>query len=305
VGEATVMRVDFGSCALEDDAGTPFTAIASGRLMGRNKSLGNAVVVGDRVSYSNAGGQPVIGDVAPRRNSFSRRASGEKPAEQVVAANVDQVVLVASVIEPEFRAGLADRVLAQAEHSGLPVRIALSKHDLDPHDIASRIRADYASAGYPGHIVCAVTGEGIEELTHACDGKRSLFVGHSGVGKSTLLNALAPGLALIAGGVNRKTGKGRHTTSAAWLLKPRPGLELIDTPGVRSFGLWGVSAQNLEQAYPEFRRHLGACRFGDCRHDAEPGCALRAAVERGEISVRRFESFRALRAELASEETGW
>ena len=128
------------------------------------------------------------------------------------------------------------------------------------------------------------------------------LLGPNGAGKSTLLNALVPGAGLLSGQVNPVTGKGRHTTSAAWLIVPEPGFELIDTPGVRAFGLWGIGPRDLDQAWPEFRRHLGQCRFADCRHDSEPGCAIRAAADGGEVSPRRWESFRKLRAELEGEE---
>ena len=300
--EATVARVDFASLTVIGDDGAACEVTVRARLMGRNKALGNAVVVGDRVYLAREGERLLVDEVAPRRNAFSRRASGERPVEQVVAANLDQVVLVASILDPEFRAGLADRVLGQAEHAGIAARLVLNKVDLDDAHLADAIIEDYERAGYAGHVLSARTGFGLEALRLACHGRRSLFVGHSGVGKSSLLNALAPELGLIAGLVNAKTGKGRHTTTAAWLVHTADGLDLIDTPGVRVFGMWGIGPRDLEQAYPEFRRHLGGCKFGDCRHDAEPGCALRAAVESGAIAPRRFASFLQLRAELAAEQ---
>ena len=299
--EALVARVDFGACRLITDAGELLDASARARLMGRRKALGNAVVVGDRVSCEQDQDRLMIDEVHPRRNTFSRRASGDRPVEQVVAANLDQVVLVAALAQPDFSYGFSDRVLAQAEHAGIPARLVLNKLDLGDPAAAEGILSDYARAGCPGHGVSAKSGVGLEAVRHACRGRRSLFVGHSGVGKSTLLNALVPGLDLIAGQVNAKTGRGRHTTTAAWLLRPAADLELIDTPGMRAFGLWGIGPRDLDQAYTEFRRFLGQCKFSDCRHDHEPGCAVRAAVEAGAVAERRHASFLKLVEELEGE----
>jgi ribosome biogenesis GTPase / thiamine phosphate phosphatase len=279
--------------------------------MGHKKALGNTVVVGDRVRYEAsgddaAGFEAVLTEVEPRRNAFSRRAPGKRAEEQVVAANLDQVVLVASLVDPAFSAGLADRVLCQAEHAGLPARLVLNKVDLagdDPGNDPGAILAAYARAGVPGHVLSAKRGgAALEELRHACHGRRSLFVGHSGVGKSTLLNALVPSLDLLEGATNAKTGKGRHTTTAAVLVRPEPGFEPIDTPGVRSFAPWGITPRDLDQAYREFHPHLGACRFSDCRHREEPGCAIRAAVKDGAIAERRYASFLRLLGELEDEQ---
>ena len=301
VREAVVARVDFNGCVLQTDDGALIEATVRGRLMGPRKALGNAVVVGDAVRFDVEGERALIAEVAPRRNVFSRRAAGERPVEQVVAVNLDQVVLVASVADPPFRDGLADRVLGQAEHAMIPARLAINKCDVGDPAEAGAIADAYVRAGYAVHRLSATTGEGVSELTDACQGKRTLFVGHSGVGKSTLLNAMVPGMELLAGRLNPRTGKGRHTTTAAWMVRVAPGLELIDTPGVRAFGLWGIGPRDLDRAYPEFRRVLGHCRFADCRHDAEPGCALRAAVAAGEIAARRHASFLKLREELERE----
>jgi len=300
---ALVTRVDFGGCALVGDGGETLDAIVRAKLMGKKKSLGNTVVVGDRVTISREPAHVVVEAVEPRRNAFSRRASGERAEEQVVAANLDQVVMVAAIADPPFRPGLVDRVMAQAEHAGIPSRLVLNKIDLDGENEAKAILEAYRVAGITGNALCAKRGDGVEELRHACRGRRSLFVGHSGVGKSTLLSALVPGLDLVAGDVNLKTGKGRHTTTAAVLFRTDDGLELIDTPGVRTFGMWGIGARDLEQHYLEFRPFLGSCRFGDCRHLAEPGCALRGAVDSGAIARRRWESFVKLREELEQEQS--
>ncbi len=299
--EAVVARVDFGSCILVPDRGSAIEATVRGRVMGPTKALGNAVVVGDRVDFVLEHGRGVLTGIRPRRNIFSRRASGVRPVEQVVAANLDQVVMVASLVDPEFKPGFADRVLCQAEHAGIPARLVINKTDLGDAASAAAILEDYARAGYPGHRVSAKTGEGIDHVRFSCRGRRSLMVGHSGVGKSTLLNALVPGLTLMAGHVNPKTGKGRHTTTAAWLIRSEPDLELIDTPGLRSFSLWGIGPRDLDQAYPEFRRYLGECRFTDCTHVGEPDCAIKGGVDSGVIARRRYDSFRKLRDELEQE----
>jgi ribosome biogenesis GTPase len=243
----------------------------------------------------------VIVDVEPRRNTFSRRASGRDVVEQVVASNLDQVVIVAALVQPEFRAGFVDRVLAQCTHAGLTARLVLNKTDLAP-ELAAPLLKDYAAAGVAGHALSAKTGAGVDALHDILHGLRSLFIGHSGVGKSSLLNALEPGFDLLVGEVNAKTGKGRHTTTAATLLKPERDVELIDTPGVRAFGLWGISSLDLDHAWAEFAPYLGSCRFADCSHESEPGCAVRSAVSSGKVAARRYESFLKLREELRAEE---
>jgi ribosome biogenesis GTPase len=297
-----VARVDFNSISLfVEHAADPVEATVRGALRGRKKALGNVVVVGDRVRWERESERIVVHEVEPRTNVFSRRASGNQPVEQTVAVNLDQVVVVAAIEDPPFREGFADRVLAQAEHAGIPSLLALNKIDLASTAEVDSILDAYAHAGVAGHAICAKTGAGIEPLRDACRGRRSLILGQSGVGKSTLLNALVPGLGLLAGKVNPKTGKGRHTTTAAWLVRDG-GEEWIDTPGVRNFGLWGVHSDDLAEAYHEFRPFLGTCRFSDCRHDKEPGCAIRAAVDRGDIAPLRFDSFHKLRAELLEEE---
>jgi len=301
--EATVVRIDKGGLVLETHDGGTLEATARGALRGRRKALGNTVVVGDRVRYELDHERVLVAETLPRRNAFSRRAAGDRPEEQVVASNLDQVVVVASVADPEFKPGFVDRVLAQAEHAGIPARLVVNKSDLASPGVVRGIVDDYARAGYAVIAVSAKRGDEVEHVHQVCRGRRSLFVGHSGVGKSTLLMALAPDLALASGEVNPVTGKGRHTTTAAWLLRADPDLELIDTPGMRSFGLWGIGARDLDQSYPEFRRWLGECRFADCRHAREPGCALRAAAASGEIAERRLASYVKLRDEL-EEETG-
>jgi len=303
-GEAVVASVQFNACVVRLADGTLESATVRGRLRGRDKALGNAVVVGDRVRIERddtiAGAPLVIEDVAPRHNTFSRRAPGRDMVEQVMAVDLDQVVIVASIVQPDFRPGFVDRVLAQCAHAGIPPRLALNKTDLAKAEVAAALVADYTTAGVTVHPVCAKTRAGLDPLHDALHGRRSLFVGHSGVGKSSLLNAVEPGFGLLVGAVNAKTGKGRHTTTTAVLLQPEPDVELIDTPGMRAFGLWDIEPAHLDQAWREFLPYLGHCRFADCAHVSEPGCAVRSAVASGAIPERRYASFLKLRDELAS-----
>lgn len=302
---ARVARVDFNACVLLLDDGSFARATVRGALMGRTKSLGNTVVVGDVVGLSWEGtgpeAYPVVEDVETRRTTFSRRSIGRDTTEQVVAANLDEVVVVAAMVEPEFKPGLVDRVFAQCAHSGLPARLVLNKIDAGDRGEAAAILEAYARAGFGAALASAHTGEGVEALRATLHHRCTLFVGHSGVGKSSLLNALEPSFELLVGRVNDKTGKGRHTTTAATLLRPEPDVELIDTPGVRAFGLWGIEPESLDRAWPDFAPCLGHCRFDDCVHGAEPGCAVRAAVAAGRIATRRYESFLKLREELLQE----
>ncbi|NOT35710.1 MAG: ribosome small subunit-dependent GTPase A [Candidatus Eisenbacteria bacterium] len=303
---AVVVRVDFGGCVLRTDDGVLHSATVAGRVRGRRKALGNAMVVGDRVSFEpgRSGGdetQAVVVAVAPRRNLFSRRAPGHRAVEQVVAANLDQVLVVASLVDPEFKPGFVDRVLAQCAFAGLPARLVVNKADLGAPAASRALLEDYARAGIEGHVVSVKQRHGLEAVHEVLRGRRSLFVGHSGVGKSSLLNALEPTFELLLGEVNARTGKGRHTTTAALLLRPEPEVELIDTPGVRAFGLWGIDPEQLIDYFPEFAPFRGGCRFADCRHATEPGCTIRASLADGAISRRRYDSFLKLREELRDE----
>ena len=292
-------RVDFGGVRLLADDGAAREATVPGRLRGAKKALGNAVVTGDRVRLGWDADRAVVEAVEPRRNAFSRRASGEREEEQVVAANLDEVAVVASLKNPDFRHGLVDRVLVQCARAGIQAVVVLNKTDLDVAHEADAILDEYARAGVHGLATCAKSGHGVATVRTRCAGRRTLLVGHSGVGKSTLLGALAPGQPIAQGEVNEVTGKGRHTTTAAVLYRPDARTELVDTPGVRAFALWGVDADELVAYYPELEPYAGQCRFGDCRHDREPGCALREAVAAGAVGERRFASYCKLRDELA------
>jgi ribosome biogenesis GTPase len=263
------------------------------------------VAVGDIVRFArrNDGGG-IITEVLPRRNTLVRRAAGEKRLKQVIAANVDQVLAVVAAMRPAPSWELLDRYLAAAEEAELPALVVITKTDLvDVDDLAIELEA-YRRIGYPTVLTSSATGRGIGELRSALAGKVSLVAGKSGVGKTSLLNAVQPDLGLRVGTVSesgRQAGKGKHTTSHVEMFGLTGGGAIVDTPGMREFGLWDVSSKrqkqehlalDLAELFPDLRPHLGHCRFGlDCSHDHEPGCAVKLAVERGEIHDRRYRSY--------------
>jgi ribosome biogenesis GTPase len=255
------------------------------------------VAIGDRVRFVDASnGAGLVVEVLPRANKLVRRAAGPKPLEQVIVANVDQIVPVFAATFPDPIWELLDRYLAASESQEVPALICISKVDLaDQGALAEAVR-EYEQIGYRVVLTSARTGVGIDELRQALRGRLSVLMGKSGVGKTSLLNAIEPGLGQRVSEVSQVTGKGKHTTTHLELFALTTGGAIVDTPGMREFGLWGVDGADLAVTFPELRPFLGSCRFGTgCQHESEPGCAVKAAVESGAISRRRFESYRRLR----------
>lgn len=262
------------------------------------------VAVGDRVRYVEAGeGRGMIVEVLPRESRLSRPAPvpGQRVFEQVIVSNADLILPVFAVASPTPKWGLLDRYLVSAEAAEIPVLIVINKLDLawknpsfdEEIEIYRRIR-------YPVLLVSAATGEGIEELKQAIQGKQSVMVGKSWVGKTSLLNAIRPGLGQRVKAVSSgELGKGRHTTTHLEMFELDFGGALVDTPGIREFGLWDITADELAYFFPEMADYVGQCKFGmSCRHDREPGCAIRKAVMAEAISPYRYQSYMNLRREL-------
>jgi ribosome biogenesis GTPase / thiamine phosphate phosphatase len=273
------------------------------------------LVVGDRVLVERDAretGAWAITEILPRRSKLARRSPGGGWGERVVAANVDQVVVVFSAARPDPHPRMLDRFLVVAEGNGLAARIVLNKVELlggeerDPalgERVVRERFADYEKAGYPLHATSVARRHGLEALHSALDRRTSALTGPSGVGKSSLMNALYPGLDLRVGEVSESVNKGRHTTVGALLhpLPPvgdHPGGFVVDTPGLREIGLWGLPVESLDRCFPEFRPYVEQCRFADCAHLTEPECAVRGAVESGAVSRARYESYAKLREEL-------
>ena len=276
-----------------------------GTLSGRLKKEVAAIplAVGDVVVWND---KAQITDVLPRRNQLSRRRAAPMPSaytpEQIIAANVDQVVPVFAAANPRPAWNLLDRYLVSAEASEIPVLICLTKLDLvDGNERAEieAVAAEYRAIGYDVVLTSAATGYGLAELKSRLSNRLSAFLGKSGVGKTSLLNAVEPGLGQRVQAISQATGKGRHTTTASELFTLKTGGAIIDTPGIREFGLWDVDGDDLDWFFPEMRPFVGCCKFHmDCRHDEEPGCAIRQAVVEGQISPYRYQSYLKLRAEL-------
>ena len=267
------------------------------------------IAIGDVVRFIEVPGRPAtIIDVLPRQSRLSRRAvvTGSQLVEQVIVANVDQVVPVFAAARPAPHWNMLDRYLVAAESHNLPSLICITKLDLvqsEGGQIDEEIldaMEEYRRIGYTVHLVCAETGEGIDGLREALHGRTSVMVGKSGVGKTTLLNALQPGLGQKVNAVSEgKLGKGRHTTTHLEMF-PLDGGDgaIVDTPGVREFGLWDVDPDEMALFFPEMAPYVGRCRFGlGCAHDDEPGCAVRKAVVAGAISPRRYQSYMRLKQE--------
>jgi len=258
------------------------------------------LVVGDHVVLEGKPPDLVVAEVTPRRTRLTRRSPGEKRA-RVIAANVDQAVVVMAAASPEPNPRLLDRLLVACHHAAIEPVICFNKVDQGTSAIDAWI-GDYQDAGYEILMASARTSRGVGCLTRRVAGRTTLFCGPSGAGKSALLNAIHPGYRLREGSISESTGKGRHTTTTAQLL-PLPGLGfVVDTPGLREFGLWDLEAAQLQQCFPEVARAASGCSFSDCGHSNEEGCAVRSAVEAGKLSVRRYTSFLKLRQELAEGE---
>ncbi len=251
------------------------------------------VAIGDVVSFVNADdGTGVIKEVLPRKNKFSRRAPGDKVLEQVVVANVDRIIAVVAAAQPSPKWNMLDRYLIDAESAELDIIICVTKMDLADGDRLEDELRVFEKINYRVVRTCALTGEGMDEFKDILKGKVSVLVGKSGVGKTTLLNAVQPELGLRVKEVSKSTNKGKHTTSHLEMFALDLGGSVIDTPGMREFGLYGDSGVELASLFREMRPFLGQCRFGaSCSHTHEPDCAIKEAVEAGHISERRYKSF--------------
>lgn len=287
-----------------DDGGEPVVCRIRGRLK-QERQRSDIAAAGDRVTFIvNPDGTGLIETVADRVSVLSRtRAAGadsrnlDTDREQVLVANPDQVIFVFSVRNPAFSPRKLDRFLVVAEMNNLPAVICANKVDLvDPGEAREMFRP-YEAIGYPVIHTSTLTGEGIDELREQLRGRISVLAGSSGVGKSSLLNAVQEGLGLRVKQVSDATGKGMHTTRHVELIPLDAGGYVADTPGIRSLALFDLEPEELDAYYREIAPLVAQCQFSDCTHTHEPGCAVRAAVQDGRVSFERYDSYLRLREE--------
>ena len=251
----------------------------------------NPVAVGDRVEVDVATSPAGLERVLPRKSWISRIASSHDPREQVLAANVDQLLVIGSIQQPLFSSSRTDRILAACAWHEIPAAVVLNKIDLADVEDVARIRGTYERIPVPVIATCALDGRGLDELRASLEGKTSVLYGSSGAGKSSLLNRLQPGLKLKEGRISRFWDAGRHTTSFSQLYELDFGASVIDTPGIRVFRLHGVTTANLPDLFPDFAPYQARCKFVGCTHDHEPDCAVFDAVDRGELAASRYASY--------------
>ena len=265
------------------------------------------LAVGDRVRLERDTEKDAwaIAEILPRRSRLARRAPGGGRGERLIAANVDQMIVMFAAANPEPHVRMLDRFLVIAEANELATRIIINKVELVGEDAARERFADYERAGYEVHFTSVKQQIGLDRIAQALAGKTSVVSGPSGVGKSSLLNALFPGLGLRVSEVSESVNKGVHTTVGAYLhpLPTSVGGAVVDTPGLREIGMWELPVEELILCFPELRTLRDDCKFRNCSHIREPGCAIRAAVEQRTVSKARYESYLKLRSEIESEET--
>jgi len=286
-----VIRYQSGFYTVETGEGT-YTCQLRGRLK-RGPREGDIVALGDWVQFEEVGPQEgMIEGVDERTSMISRMAplpQGEY--QQIIIANPDQVVFVYACVDPEPRFRMLDRFLVSAEREGIPSLIVANKLDLVGQAQAEALFGRYDSLGYPVIYTSAHTRQGLDQLEQRLLGKVSALAGPSGVGKSSLLNAIQPGLGLAVRDVSQATGKGQHTTVVRQLFPLEGGGYIGDTPGMKALALWDIEPEELDAYFPELRELVAECQFSDCTHIQEPGCAVLAAVDAGSVHPERYESY--------------
>ena len=297
-----IVRSQSGFYTVETETGS-FSCHLRGRLK-QGKRLGDLVAVGDWVEISPLTGETgMIEVVEPRQRLLSRMApTPQGEYQQIIIANPDQCVYVFACAKPEPHLGMLDRLLVMAEKQGVSAMIVANKVDLVDTAQAQALFSRYDHLGYPLIYTSAKSGIGIPELAARLSGRLSVLAGPSGAGKSSLLNSIQPGLGLVIRSISQATEKGRHTTVVRQLFPLQGGGYVADTPGLKALALWDIRPEELDAYFPELRGLVAGCQFSDCTHVHEPGCAVQAALKRGEVHPERYASY--VRIRLGQDEQG-
>jgi ribosome biogenesis GTPase / thiamine phosphate phosphatase len=295
--EATIYKSTGSWYQAKTEDGECWNARTKGKFKIDNISSTNPIAVGDQVELEveNEGeNSAMITAIRDRRNYITRQSPHNKRYHHIIASNLDQLFLIATIVEPRTSQGFIDRFLIAAEMYGVPAVLVFNKADLyeaREKDLFAEWSGIYSRVGYPVLLTSAREETGMDEVRQRLKDKVTMLSGHSGVGKSSFINALFPEMKLRTQEVSDWSGKGMHTTTFAEMFDLPAGGRIIDTPGVREFGLIDVSRQELSHYFPEMRAVLGDCQFNDCRHLEEPGCAVKEAVRQGSISEDRYVSY--------------
>ncbi len=281
------------------DVKTPDGNIIKSRVRGKFKIQGmkvtNPVAVGDQVVMDlEDDGQGIIHTIAPRENYLIRRSTRKTAFGHILASNIDLAVVIATITFPRTSLGFIDRFLVAAESFRIPALLVINKSDMwddDAREYVKLLEDIYANVGVDFITISAIDGKNMDSLLQKLKNKTSLVAGHSGVGKSTILNTLSPEIAQKTAEVSTYANKGTHTTTFAEMFEIAENTNVIDTPGIKELGLMDIYNEEISHFFPEMRDLFGQCKFHNCTHTHEPGCAVMDAVEKGEISMSRFESY--------------
>lgn len=281
---------------IQDEQGKQYDCRIKGKFRTKGIKTTNPVAVGDWVNFELEADQNtgVITELEPRKNYIIRKSVNLSKQTQIIGANLDQAILVVTLASPPTSLGFIDRFLVTAEAYDIPAILVFNKLDLfsdEGLEILAEYKAIYQNIGYPCYEVSAAEGTNLNQIIALLQDKVTLVSGHSGVGKSTLINNIVPNAALRTGHISDWSDKGKHTTTFAEMIELPFGGKLIDTPGIRELGIVDIEKQELSHFFPEMRAFLNKCRFNNCVHINEPGCLVLDAVEHGDIETSRYESY--------------
>lgn len=285
--------------------GEVLDCVLKGKLRLDGRKTTNPVAVGDKVDINREGEDTVISNIYPRKNYIIRKSINLSKQAQILASNLDQAILVATLVSPRTSLGFIDRFLITAEAYSIPAKLVFNKADILDEELLKlqqEIIDIYTKIGYECIVVSSVNGKNLEKVKELLQNKTTLIAGHSGVGKSTLINAIEPTLQLKTGEISAAHSKGMHTTTFAELHELSFGGFIIDSPGIKELGLVEMKKEEVGHYFPEIRERMNDCKFNNCLHVNEPKCAIKDAVESGEISEERYTSYLGI---LNGEEMDW